>query len=104
MAVLTSVSTRPARALRPIRPKAPATAVGAGTNRGSIQPARATASQAASSTRRLSPCKSRARVRVVIGARPPPLLSPPLGAPLHEARHPVGTDDQDKGDADQGHV
>src|SRR5262245_49443940 len=104
MAVLISVSARPARALRPMRPKAPAIALGAGTNSGSIHPARATPSQAATSNRRLMPCRSRACVRVVIAGRRPALLGPPLSAALDEAGHPVGADDEHEGDADERHV
>src|SRR4030095_12592678 len=101
MAVLTRVSTRPVRALRPMRPKAPATALGAGTNSGSIHPARQLPPQPATSSRRLMPCRSRARVAAVIGARRP-LLRPPLSAALDQAGHPVGADDDNEGDADEG--
>src|SRR5467141_433602 len=68
MAVLSSVSPRPARAARPMRPKAPSTALGAGTKSGSTHPARATPSQASSSAVRLSPCTARTRRVSFIGS------------------------------------
>src|SRR2546430_13059245 len=115
MAVLRSVSPRPARAARPMRPKAPSTALGAGTKSGSTHPARATPSQASSSAVTLSPCTARTRRVSVIGSprtagvlsqtrlvsrrrlalRPRdvlglPLLRPSLGAVLADGGERVG--------------
>src|SRR3989442_9431772 len=93
MAVLSSVSPRPASAAPPMRPKARSTALGAGTKSGSTQPARATPSQASSRAATLSNCTTRTRRVSFIGsprtAGPQPrdvlrlaLLRPSLGAVL----------------------
>src|SRR5256885_16901955 len=102
MAVLSRVSPRPARAARPIRPKAPSTARGAGTKSGSTQPARATPSQASSSAVTLSPCTACTRSASLIGSPRTAgvlslrlaLLRPSLGAVLDDGGERVGADDE----------
>src|SRR5882724_4567785 len=116
MAVLSSVSPRPASAAPPMRPKARSTALGAGTKSGSTHPARATPSQASSSAVTLSTCTARTR-RVSITGSPRTrsacgcaavlrlaLLGPSLGAVLDDAGERVGADDQDERDHDQRDV